>query len=452
MPDTPEALPIHFVAAGDLADSSLSEAQKLWAARLKFDGQFGRLLPLPDANGHCAGYLFGIGKPEERGPMVAGLASLNLQPGRYALDGDIGDATQAALAFRLGAYRFERYKKGEGAIELDLPDSADADEVNRLYDAAALARDLVNTPANDLGPENYEAEARKLAKRCGASIRVIKGEDLLAEDFPMIHAVGKASAEAPRLVELTWGQESDPKVTLVGKGVTFDTGGLDIKPPANMLLMKKDMGGSANILGLAQAIMQAGLKLRLKVLVPMVENAISGNAFRPGDILTARGGQTVEIGNTDAEGRLVLADALTLADSESPELILDMATLTGAARVALGPDIGALFSTDDVFAEELMAAGLDVDDPLWRMPLWPGYDRLLASKVADTNNISGGGGYGGAITAALFLKRFVKNTPAWAHLDIYSWTPEPRAGRTVGGMDQGLRAAYQVLKERYPAS
>lgn len=451
MSDTPEALPIHLVAAGGLADSSLSEAQKLWAARLKFDGQFGRLLPFPDANGHCAGYLFGTGKPEERGPMVAGLASLNLQPGRYALAGDFDDATQTALAFRLGAYRFERYKKGEGAIELDLPDSADADEVNRLYDAASLARDLVNTPANDLGPENYEAEARKLAERCGASVKVIKGEDLLAEDFPMIHAVGKASAEAPRLVELTWGQESDPKVTLVGKGVTFDTGGLDIKPPANMLLMKKDMGGSANILGLAQAIMQAGLKLRLKVLVPMVENAISGIAFRPGDILTARGGQTVEIGNTDAEGRLVLADALTLADSESPELILDMATLTGAARVALGPDIGALFSTDDVFAEELMAAGLDVDDPLWRMPLWSGYDRLLASKVADTNNISGGGGYGGAITAALFLKRFIKNTPAWAHLDIYSWTPEPRAGRTVGGMDQGLRAAYQVLKERYPA-
>jgi leucyl aminopeptidase len=264
----------------------------------------------------------------------------------------------------------------------------------------------------------------------------------------MIHAVGRASAEAPRLIDLSWGRAGDPKVTLVGKGVTFDTGGLDIKPPASMLLMKKDMGGAANVLGLAHAIMDAKLRLRLRVLIPIVENAISGSAFRPGDILNSRSGQTVEIGNTDAEGRLILGDALTLADEEKPELILDMATLTGAARTALGPDLPPLYATDDTLAAELTAAGLAADDPLWHMPLWAPYETMLSSRIADVNHTSSGA-FAGSVTAALFLKRFVRHAKAWVHLDIYGWAPEARAGRPFGGTDQGIRAVYGVLRRRY---
>jgi leucyl aminopeptidase len=264
----------------------------------------------------------------------------------------------------------------------------------------------------------------------------------------MIHAVGRASAQAPRLLDLSWGSASDPKITLVGKGVTFDTGGLDIKPSSGMLLMKKDMGGAANVLGLAHAIMDAKLRVRLRVLVPVVENSISGSSFRPGDILPSRNGMTVEIGNTDAEGRLILADAITLADEESPELILDMATLTGAARVALGPDLPPLYSTDDALARALMEQGLASDDPLWQMPLWAPYDAMLSSKIADVNHVSSGG-FAGSITAAMFLKRFVVNAKAWVHLDIFAWAPEPRPGRSFGGTDQGIRSVYGVLKQRY---
>ncbi|MDB5561074.1 MAG: cytochrome oxidase subunit [Hyphomicrobiales bacterium] len=319
-------------------------------------------------------------------------------------------------------------------------------------EAAALtashAHWAVANGSNDLGPDAFEREIRSFAGRHGMSVTAIIGDDLLSQNFPMIHAVGRASAQAPRLLDLSWGNTNDPKITLVGKGVTFDTGGLDIKPSSGMLLMKKDMGGAANVLGLAHAIMDAKLRVRLRVLVPVVENSISGSSFRPGDILPSRNGMTVEIGNTDAEGRLILADAITLADEESPELILDMATLTGAARVALGPDLPPLYSTDDALARALMEQGLASDDPLWQMPLWAPYDAMLSSKIADVNHVSSGG-FAGSITAAMFLKRFVVNAKAWVHLDIFAWAPEPRPGRSFGGTDQGIRSVYGVLKQRY---
>jgi leucyl aminopeptidase len=354
----------------------------------------------------------------------------------------------AALGFRLGAYRFSRYRKGKPAPTLAPVEGADAAEVKRLADAAFLTRDLINTPASDLGPDDLDREIRAFAAARKMKVKAIVGDDLLRQKLPMIHAVGRAGHQPPRLMDLSWGRAGDPLITLIGKGVTFDTGGLDIKPAASMLLMKKDMGGAANVLGLAHAIVDAKLRVKLRVLVPIVENAISDEAFRPGDVLAARNGTTVEIGNTDAEGRLILADALALADEEAPELVVDMATLTGAARTALGPDLPALYATDDALAAELLAAGAGSDDPLWRMPLFEPYTRMLDSKIADLNNASSIP-FAGSITAALFLKRFVKAARAWVHLDIFAWAPEPRPGRSYGGTDQGIRAVYQVLRQRF---
>lgn len=445
---TTQPLTITCIAEGGLEAAGLAPAHAAWAKANGFAAQRGRLLALPGADGALEGYLFGLGAEAGRPALTAGLAAAALEPGRYRLAGTVADPTLAALAFRLGAYRFDRYRKRREPVLLDLPEGADGAEVERLADAAYLARDLVNTPANDLGPEAFEHEIRAFATRHKMKIKVFVGDELLSQNFPMIHAVGRAASEAPRLVDLTWGRESDPRITLVGKGVTFDTGGLDIKPASSMLLMKKDMGGAANVLGLAHAIMEAGLKVRLRVLIPIVENSIAGNAFRPGDILPSRSGQTVEIGNTDAEGRLILGDALTYGDEESPELMLDMATLTGAARTALGPELPPLYSTDDALARDLMAAGLAVDDPLWQMPLWAPYEQMLTSKIADVNHVSSGA-FAGSITAALFLKRFVRNARAWVHLDIYAWAPEARAGRPFGATDQGIRSVYSVLKQRY---
>jgi leucyl aminopeptidase len=444
-----KTLPLILVEEGGLGRAGLSKAQASWASANGFTGQRGRLLPLPSSDGAgLEGYLFGTGPVATRPVLVMGLAAAALEPRRYRLEGAVGDATYAALGFRLGAYRFDRYRKGKPAPELTLPKGADAAEVERLTDAAFLARDLINTPANDLGPAAFEREIRAFATRHKMKVKVIVGDDLLKQNFPMIHAVGRAGSDAPRLMDLSWGRAGDPKVTLVGKGVTFDTGGLDIKPSAGMLLMKKDMGGAANVLGLAHAIMDAKLKVRLRVLIPIVENSISDEAFRPGDVLPSRSGQTVEIGNTDAEGRLILGDALTLGDEEKPELLLDMATLTGAARTALGPDLPPLYSTDDALARELMAAGLAADDPLWQMPLWAPYDQMMSSKIADMNN-AGSTPFAGSITAAMFLKRFVRNAKTWVHLDIFGWAPEARPGRPFGGTDQGIRAVYGVLKQRY---
>ena len=444
----PKTTPLILVEEGGLKAAGLAKPHAQWATANGFTGQRGKLLPLPSATGALDGYLFGVGARASRPVMVTGLAGAALEPGRYRLEGALGDATYAALGFRLGAYRFDRYRKPRALPELVLPADADTGEVARLTDAAYLARDLINTPANDLGPDAFDREIRAFAQRHKMKLNAIIGDDLLKQNFPMIHAVGRAAAEAPRLLDLTWGRASDPKITLVGKGVTFDTGGLDIKPSAGMLLMKKDMGGAANVLGLAHAIMDAGLKVRLRVLIAVVENAISGPSFRPGDVLPSRSGQTVEIGNTDAEGRLILGDALTLGDEESPELMLDMATLTGAARTALGPDLPPLYATDDRLAADLMASGLASDDPLWRMPLWEPYDKMMDSKIADVNN-AGSTPFAGSITAAMFLKRFVKNARSWVHLDIFGWAPEARPGRPFGGTDQGIRSVYGVLKERY---
>ncbi|GHA31886.1 leucyl aminopeptidase [Devosia pacifica] len=439
---------VTLVAQGGLASAELSESHRHWAEANGFNGQSGRLLALPADDGDVAGYLFGIGAEADRQPLIVGAAAAQLAPGRYRLAGQIDDPTLAALAFRLGGYRFTRYRKLDDAPELELPENADAAEVDRLVEAAFIARDLINTPANDLGPDALEEYARAQAARDDMQVRVTRGDDLVGAGFPMIHAVGRAAGQAPRLIDLTWGSEDAPKVTLVGKGVTFDTGGLDIKPAAGMVLMKKDMGGAANVLGLAHAIVRAKLNVRLRVLLPVVENAISANAFRPSDILMSRKGITVEIGNTDAEGRLILADALALACEEDPALVIDMATLTGAARAALGPDLPPLYTGDDTLAAALMAAGTPHGDPLWHMPLWTPYEAMLASKVADINN-AGAGGFAGSVTAALFLRRFVEKPENWVHLDIYGWSPDAKPGRSAGGTDQGIRAVYQVLKQRY---
>ena len=371
-----------------------------------------------------------------------------LPAGSYRVAGEEG---AGALGWLLGQYRFDRYRKAEdgGDRILLTADAARRDETLRLAEATATVRDLVNTPASDCGPADLEAAGEALAKRHGASLAITRG-DALAQGYPMIHAVGLAAIRErhPRLIELTWGDPAHPRVAIVGKGVCFDTGGLDIKPSAGMRLMKKDMGGAAHALALADLVMAARLPVRLHLLVPAVENSISAAAFRPGDVLRTRAGLTVENTNTDAEGRLILGDALTRAGEEKPALILDFATLTGAARVALGPDLPPLFCTDDALAAELLDAGAAVGDPLWRMPLWDGYDADLKSDIADLVNAPEGG-MAGAVTAALFLRRFVPKDVVWAHLDVFAWRPAAKPGRPKGGDALGLRAAYQALKRRY---
>ena len=370
-----------------------------------------------------------------------------LPPGTYRVDGP----APSALGWLLGQYRFTRYRKADDAEPRVLltADAAGIEETLRLAEATAIVRDLVNTPAADCGPADLEAAAEELARRHGASVTVRRGDEL-AQGYPMIHAVGRAAARdrAPRLIELSWGDPQAPRVALVGKGVSFDTGGLDIKPAAGMRLMKKDMGGAAHALALAGLVMEAKLPVRLHLLIPAVENAVSADAFRPGDVLRSRKGLSVENTNTDAEGRLILGDALTRAGEEKPELILDFATLTGAARVALGPDLPPLFTDDEALARDLLAAGDAQADPMWRLPLWDGYDDLLKSDIADLQNAPDGG-FAGAITAALFLRRFVPAGVAWAHLDVFAWRPTAKPGRPKGGDAYALRASWAMLKARY---
>src|SRR3982751_1512605 len=355
----------------------------------------------------------------------------------------------ATLAFALGTYRFGRYRKNEGPdVSLVPSDGIDATDIARMAEAAALARDLINTPSNDMGPEELAQAAQALATRFGATFNCIVGDDLVKQNFPLIHAVGMASPRAPRLIDLSWGNPAHPKVTLVGKGVCFDTGGLDLKPSSGMLIMKKDMGGAANVLALAQMVMDAKLKLRLRVLIPAVENAVSGNAFRPLDIFRSRKGVTVEIGNTDAEGRLVLADALALACEDKPALLIDLGTLTGAARVALGPDLPPFYTNDEALALDIAVHAKAENDPLWRLPLWPPYDSWLDSKVANINNALSGT-FAGSITCALFLQRFVEEAIPWLHVDIYGWTPSAKPARPEGGECQAARAIYTLLSEGY---
>jgi len=431
------------------------EPVRNWAATHGFKAERNKVLLLPGPQGRPIAVIAGIGKHNPREEMSywigAGLAD-RLPDGQYHLAEALPPqaATRFAAGWAYGQYRFERYKRGgpQRSVQLRLPEGADASEVERLRSASSLARDLVNTPANDMSPEALAHAAVEVARRYGARHRVIVGDDLLKERFPAVHAVGRAAAVAPRLVDIEWGDASKPKVTLVGKGVCFDTGGLDIKPGATMLLMKKDMGGAAVALALAQIIMDAKLPVRLRVILPIVENAIAGNAFRPGDVLGTRKGLTVEVGNTDAEGRLILCDALALADEEQPDLLIDTATLTGAARVALGPELPALYSNDDAAADELLRAGAAESDPLWRLPLWTGYDDELSSKIADVNNVSTSG-FSGSIVAGLFLRRFVSNARTWLHLDLYAWNGKERPGRPVGAEPQTVRALYAFLKQRY---
>ncbi len=452
-PAASEAVPVHCLDEAGLEAllPALTSAQRTFLAAQGFEAKPGRVALVPEASGALGLVLFGVESEGAAGrdPFLLGKLPAAVPAGLYRLATPPADPAAAVLAVLMAQYRFTRYRKGaDKAVRLVVPEGVDGEEVSRIAEAVAFGRDLVNTPANDLGPAELELAARSLAARFGAAISVTTGAALLAANLPMIHAVGMGSPRAPRLIDITWGDPAHPKVTLVGKGVCFDTGGLDIKPDSAMLLMKKDMGGAAAALAGAMMIMGAGLKVRLRVLVPAVENAVSGEAFRPGDVFMTRKGLSVEIGNTDAEGRLVLADALALGDEDAPDLMMDFATLTGAARVALGPDLPPVYSEDEGFIAELLAKGTAVNDPLWRLPLWAPYASGLDSKIADLNNVTSGG-FAGSITAALFLKRFVEKAKTWCHADIYAWVPSEKAGRPQGGEVQAARALYALLKARY---
>ncbi|MFN3960847.1 MAG: leucyl aminopeptidase family protein [Parvularculaceae bacterium] len=405
-----------------------------------FAGEAGAVLAGPE------GVLLGAGDGSD--PFIAAAGAERLPEGDYRIEG----ATAAqCFAWLLGAYRFDRYKGAKpAAARLAAPAGVDVAAIRREAAAVGYVRDLVNTPAADMGPDALEHEARAIADRFSAAVDVITGGDLLTRNFPLIHAVGRAAAAAPRLIDLTWGRQDAPRVTVVGKGVTFDSGGLDIKGAEGMALMKKDMGGAAHALGLARLIMEEGLDLNLRVLIPAVENAISGNAFRPGDVIRSRKGLSVEIGNTDAEGRLVLADAMTYGAEAAPQMMITLATLTGAARVALGPELPPFYCDDEPFAARLLAAAAQTNDPVWRMPLWKPYAASLSSSVADLNNAPGGG-FAGSVIAALFLKRFAPENAVWGHFDIYAWRAKAAPGRPVGGEAQSIRALLAALRNWRPA-
>ena len=448
---TGHAVPIRLVAEG----AGITDARATaWAQANGFKGVRGEILAVPGDDGGVQAVLWGAGETFD--PMTARALPARLPAGDYAFEGlDDGDATLATLAFALGAYRFDRYKprKDKGAARLVAPDGVDLDDLTRIAAAAALAREMVDTPAADMGPLQIETIAREIAEDSGAVITVTTGDALLEANYPAVHAVGRAATphRAPRLIEIGWNldQTDLPLVALVGKGVVFDSGGLDIKPAAGMRNMKKDMGGSAHALALGRLVMKAELKVRLVVLVAAVENAISADAFRPGDILSTRAGLTVEVGNTDAEGRLILADALTRAGEHDPDLTLDFATLTGAARIALGPELPPVYTDDEPLAADLLDAARRVRDPLWRMPLWPGYRDSLNSEIADLRNDSAPWAQAGSVTAGLFLQRFAPTTGVWAHLDIFAWNPRARPGHPEGGEAQSLRACFHMLRTRY---
>jgi leucyl aminopeptidase len=443
--------PLYAVTAADAASwvASRSEREAAWLREARFSGKEGELLLVPAANGKIGGAALGLGAGHD--PLALAAFSESLPEGIYRFENvpaRQGDEL-GALAWVLGTYEFVRYRSAARKFpKLALPPGVDGDEVSRIAAAMWLARDLINTPSNDMGPEELAAAAQALAKHHRAKISVTVGDLLLKRNYPLVHAVGRASEREPRLIDFTWGNTSAPKVTLVGKGVCFDSGGLDLKTSSGMLTMKKDMGGAAVVLALAQMVMGAKLPVRLRVLIPAVENSVSGHAYRPGDILRSRKGLTVEIGNTDAEGRLVLADALAEADSETPDLLIDVATLTGAARAATGMELPPFFTDDETLAADLMRHGADVHDPLWRLPLWRGYEPTLSSPIADLNN-SPDYGLAGAITAALFLNRFVVQARSWVHLDIPAWVDRPRPGRRRGGEANAARALYALLCARY---
>jgi leucyl aminopeptidase len=447
-----DATPIEFVdkESWPIRVESLPAPIAAFARASGFDGKAGAHLLAPDPDGRPALVLFGVEPPSARfrDPFLPGKLATVLPPGLYRLADGVSDVFSVGLAFLLSSYSFSRYVSSKKERpRLCAPQGADVARIERVARAIAFGRDLINTPANDLGPEALAEAALELASRHGADARVIIGDRLLDENFPLIHAVGRAAAQAPRLVDFSWGQKTAPKITLVGKGVCFDSGGLDIKPSSAMLLMKKDMGGAATALALASMLMDGKVPARLRVIVPIVENAVSGNAFRPGDIYLSRKGSSVEIGNTDAEGRLILADVLALASEDEPDLLIDFATLTGAARVALGPDLPALYTGDDALAQEIEAYGRKLGDPVWRLPLWEPYDQQLNGKVSDIVNVSGGP-HAGSITAALFLRRFVTKPEAWAHFDLFAWNSSSKPGRPEGGEIQTARLLYDLIEER----
>jgi leucyl aminopeptidase len=452
----PDGIPVIPLPAAGLEDwhKSAAAGPAKWAEASGFKAATGAVLRLPGADGSLDSVLWGLGG-------VAGLAeckpadyarlSAALPAGRYSIDGldTVGSAT-ALTGWCLEQYEFDSFKTEKSADPgrpvLVVGESPEYGRAMALIEGIYLARDLVNTPAEDLGPTALAGVAQELAKDFGADISIIEGDELLREGFPAVHAVGRAGAGAPRLIDMVWGKPADPGLTLVGKGVCFDTGGLDLKSAAGMRLMKKDMGGAALCLGLAHAIMSLGLGLRLRVIIPAVENNVAANAIRPGDIISSRKGLTIEIGNTDAEGRLVLADALALADEEEVDLILDFATLTGAARIALGPDLPAFYTDNDGLAAALGAAADATSDPVWRMPLWSPYRDDLKSDVADITNITGHN-FAGSITAALFLQRFVEQRDRWMHFDIFAWNPVRKPARPKGGEASALRAAFGLIEK-----
>ena len=425
------------------------DATRQWLADTGFSGEADAFAFLPaGAAGRPA--VLGIVASQDSPWALSGLATA-LPHGRYELASPTSpaQATAAASSWALARYRFDRYRSPPSeAVELAWPPGADRIEVGRLARAVFLARDLINTPAEDMGPGDLTAAAQAVADEAGASLSVIAGDDLLIQGYPTIHAVGRASTRAPRLIDLRWGAEGAPRLTLVGKGVCFDTGGLDLKSRDGMRAMKVDMGGAAVVLALGQALMAAKAPVRLRVLIPAVDNAVSGDAIRPGDVVRTRAGNTVEIGDTDAEGRLILCDALAEADSEAPDLLIDCATLTGAARIALGTELQALYCRDDALADSLVAASAAVDDPLWRMPLWRPYRKLMEGKISDLTNIADTP-FGGSVTAAIFLADFVRDATSWIHLDIFAGNAKSRPGRPEGGEATGLRALYSFLRARY---
>jgi len=450
-----KTLPLWLLAEADFRKWRKSQPVTIlnWLDAAGFKGGLGKVVAWPGKGGALGGAVAGV--PAKTDLWSFAHLPAALPRGTWKVTNALSPAaaTQVALGFQLGTYAFTRYKKptADRRVRLVWPAGADRALVQHLAAAVFLVRDLVNTPAADMGPAELAAAAERLASEFDAELTTITGDALLARNYPLVHAVGRASSRPPRLVDLRWGEAGAPKVTLVGKGVCFDSGGLDLKPSGGMLTMKKDMGGAAVVLGVARAIMAANLPVRLRVLVPAVENAVSGNAFRPLDVIKSRAGITVEIGNTDAEGRLILADALAEAVSENPDLLIDCATLTGAARIAVGPDLPALFTDDETLAADLLRHGLAEADRLWRLPLHAPYRAMLNSSIADISS-TGEGGLAGSITAALFLKEFAGKARSWAHIDLYAWNQKSRPGRPAGGEAMALRAIYAMIAERYGTS
>lgn len=432
-------------------NKELSKSQKQWVKTNNFFAKHGSLIMFTTDRGNIDFIAYGVDM-NEFDPWVFSKLSSALPNGLYQISNNLDaiSANQAAFGWAMADYKFDKYlkEKKKRSVKLVVPDNCNYQYVCSLVRGTNLTRDLVNTPTCDMGPPELSDAAKELSKAYKARFKVTVGEDLLKKGYETIHTVGRAAEKEPRLIDISWGKKSSPKVTLVGKGVCFDTGGLDIKPSNAMLTMKKDMGGAAHVLGLGQMIMESGLDVRLRILIPAVENNISGNAFRPGDIIKTYKGTTVEVGNTDAEGRLVLCDALTLACEENPEMILDFATLTGAARVAMGADVPPYFTDDETLHNGLQQQMRNENDPLWQLPLYEPYRKLLSSNIADINNVASTG-FGGAITAALYLKHFIEEGISWAHFDVYAWNMSDRPGRPKGGEAMGIRAVMALLQDKY---